>query len=352
MENERENISVAIDGAQVHIPLPSAANNAASEAEGARARAAKAGLLTTIRENGGDVSSDAAREAMRVLQTYYEGTGADARSKRSVLDGTWLALSRPSYNGCLGRNLHQHYLYTLGRMSFDMFRPTSLVCSLQANFSSIQIVDGPQGIPAYVPRRLQREVQRCRNNMEGSALRTYTIIVALVIEPNQTTTGEKVKEDKAKNKKPSPESLITRPVRGIMKNHGYILPDPKVPNRLSIWFTEGTLAVNDEEADLGEWKRVFSEAPNRGMYERANILAARLLLGANVPDTIDEDGTMSYELRRPIGGHGLAYCDVLYLDEDLRVLRGHSGQIYVCARLADGSSSVTVQSAPVSTEEG
>jgi hypothetical protein len=119
-----------------------------------------------------------------------------------------------------------------------------------------------------------------------------------------------------------------------MKNHGYMLPDPKIPNRLSIWFTAGTLEVNDD-ADLDDWKRIFSAQPKLGLYDRANILAARLLLGANMPETMGEDGTMSYELRRPIGGHGLAYCDVLYLDDDLRVLRGHGGQVYVCARLAE-----------------
>lgn len=320
-------MTVAIDGQSVPIQMSFTTDDKVCQ----RTRQAKSQLLQLMAEQQGCVTSQAARKCLEVLCQHYQQTGADARSRRSALSGTWLALSQPAYNGCLGMNLHQHSLYTLGRMSFDMFRPTSLVCSIQANFSSIHVVEGPQGIPSYVPRRLKTEILKCSSDFGASTLRTYTITVAFCVEPNQTTAGERIEEQ------PTPQQqddMIPRPIRGIMTNQGYMLPDPNCPNRMSIWFTEGTLEVNDD-SDLPEWKRVFSPPHKRGLYERANILAARLLLGANVPDTVKEDGTMSYELRRPIGGHGLAFCDVLYLDEDLRVLRGHSGQVYVCARLAE-----------------
>uniref|UniRef100_A0A7S2UMW9 Uncharacterized protein n=1 Tax=Attheya septentrionalis TaxID=420275 RepID=A0A7S2UMW9_9STRA len=340
-EDQRGDNSVVIeiDGDPVELRVGAVSMDPViNEAEHQMAHESKASLLSILSETDGDPSSDKAREALRILYAYYQRTGLDARSKRSVLSGTWLALSRPAYNGCLGTNIHQHYLYTLGRMSFDMFRPSGLKCSIQGNFSSIQIVEGPQGnFPEHVPRRLRQEISRCRNDTDGSSsvLRTYTIIVALVIEPNQTVSGEKVSEEEQASREASGDHVVKRPIRGIMTNHGYMLPDPKVPNRLSIWFTEGTLEVNDEDTDLDEWKRIFQGAPKRDLYQRANILAAQLLLGASVPDTVDKDGTMSYEFRRPIGGHGSAYCDVMYLDDDLRILRGHNGQVYVCARLAD-----------------
>lgn len=113
-----------------------------------------------------------------------------------------------------------------------------------------------------------------------------------------------------------------------MTNYGYLLPDPHVPNRLSVWFTGGSLEVNDDEQDLEEWKRIFGDAPNRDMSEYARLLAAKVLLGAVVPDQMEENGTLNYLLKRPIGGHGSAFCDVLYMDEKLRIMRGHNGSMF------------------------
>lgn len=158
----------------------------------------------------------------------------------------------------------------------------------------------------------------------------YSIVVAFTIEPNQTRTGRQVPRQ-AKEK----EFVVRRPIRGIMTNYGYILPDPEVPNRLSIWFTGGTLEVNDEESDLEEWKRIFDDStvPKRDMREFARLLAAKVLLGANASDEVGADGSMNYTLKRPIGGHGSAFCDVLYLDDSLRIMRGHHGSLYVFSKV-------------------
>jgi hypothetical protein len=72
--------------------------------------------------------------------------------------------------------------------------------------------------------------------------------------------------------------------------------------------------------------------------ELARVLAAKVLLGATVrsPDAEpegDDDGSASYQLKRPIGGHGQVFCDVLYSDDDLRVMRGHHGTVYVHRRV-------------------
>ena len=39
-------------------------------------------------------------------------------------------------------------------------------------------------------------------------------------------------------------------------------------------------------------------------------MAAKLLLGADVPNKMEEDGHMEYILHRPVGGHGKVYVDV------------------------------------------
>lgn len=147
-----------------------------------------------------------------------------------------------------------------------------------------------------------------------------------------------------------PEEAAQKPLRGIMTNYGYALPDPILPNRKSIWFTGGTIEpADDDEDSIKSWKNVFGmnsdESDNRGnIYEnstdsnftksqnveteRARHLASNILLGA-ISEPMEADGTVGFHLRRPIGGHGSAFVDIVYMDDDIRVMRGHSGSIYV-----------------------
>jgi len=76
-----------------------------------------------------------------------------------------------------------------------------------------------------------------------SVLRTYNIITAFTIEPHQQEFPN------------APNKDIRRPIMGIMTTYGYILPDPNVANRLSIWFTGGRIEPNDSIDDQREWPR-------------------------------------------------------------------------------------------------
>ena len=142
-----------------------------------------------------------------------------------------------------------------------------------------------------------------------------------------------------------------------MTNHGYMVSDPQDSNRSSIWFSGGSIEVQDEVADGEVWKQIFDEsmAPRRDMRAIANVLAAKLLLGASTVTSSNDgvgnrsldsspngerwdqsDGyipTMSYVFKRPIGGHGEVYCDALYIDETLRIMQGHRGSIFVFTRV-------------------
>jgi hypothetical protein len=221
-----------------------------------------------------------------------------------ALEGVWLTVSKPNYSECLGQNSEGEYMYTLGRMSFDMFRPTSLLCSIQGLFNPVFVTDHT---PDVIPRNLRKDVQENK-----STLRTYNIVVAFKIHSND---GE------------------SRPVQGVMTNYGYVLPDPNTPNRFTVFFTGGLLEPNDE-TDVKEWKSIFGvDAPKRHLSERARLLAAKILLGASVSDTMEDDGGMSYFLKRPIGGHGSTYMDVLYLDETLRIMKAQTGTYYVFSRV-------------------
>lgn len=162
------------------------------------------------------------------------------------------------------------------------------------------------------------------------------MVVSFTIEGNQTRRGT-TSQDGSNH-----EYVVRRPIKGVLTNHGYMIPDPDVPNRLSIWFSGGTLQVQDAKQDLELWKQVFdvSAAPQRDVMEMARVLGARILLGAHLPDKMENDGSMTYCLKRPIGGHGSAFCDVLYMDDTLRIMRGHHGSIFVSTRVKTNSSVV------------
>ncbi len=134
---------------------------------------------------------------------------------------------------------------------------------------------------------------------------------------------------------------------------------------MSIWFSGGKIEPNEDDNILEEWKRAFGGGLfKRHLQEKARLLAAKLLLGAEVPEQLDEDGSMvcrivdeeseikcshflylshhntfllllkTFQLNRPIGGHGSAYVDILYLDETLRIVQGHRGSLYIFSRVS------------------
>lgn len=129
------------------------------------------------------------------------------------------------------------------------------------------------------------------------------------------------------------------PIQAVKQVKGYMLPDPSVPNRLTIWFVGGKLspigpegAKPDEATAPSEWKELFGGSQDKTWKDSIKDAGAKLFLGAELPHGMAADGTLSYQLHRPHGGHGVAYIDVLYYDEHLLVTRGNRGTIYVASR--------------------
>lgn len=119
----------------------------------------------------------------------------------------------------------------------------------------------------------------------------------------------------------------TKRMRAIMSVKGYVLPDPEVPNRLTVWFTGGKLSparlpsgdgdeTDDEDqaeynrgaasrrgpetedgfGGFDDWTAMFSKGKwRKTLGERARAMAAKLLLGADVPNKMEEDGHMVRE---------------------------------------------------------
>jgi hypothetical protein len=153
----------------------------------------------------------------------------------------------------------------------------------------------------------------------------FSVITAFTVEPNLADFPS------------APNKTVRRPIKGIMTTYGYVLPDPAVPNRLSIFFTGGRIEPNDDVTDQNEWNRLFNNGPlpQRQLGERLRLRAASLLMGAQAPTEVNEDGSMEFEFTRPLGGHGVAYVDVIYLDGSLRIVRGHRGTIFAFVRVSE-----------------
>lgn len=337
-------------------------------------RSAKADVLNHILNARGDTTNPRFLAALAVLSSIYLGSGQDARtlqdkSQKSMIEGSWSTLSRPTFQGCLGTNEKGQFMYSLGRMSFDMFRPTELKCSIRGMRNEVKLVTQEHELPLSVPWPLRREVQ-LRNADEApkhqSVLRTHNIVIDFIIEP---------RDQSGKNDEQTQTPAPSSPIRAVMTNEGYMLADPDVPNRFTVWFTGGELVPHRKggsapspaistscsltfhecqkksrscalhgvggKRPLGsasksslQWEHIFGPEDNwkRSLNEKAKVLAAKVFLGAEVPDGMEEDGTMRYTLHRPIGRHGSTYVDVLYLDEDLAITKGNFGTVFVQSR--------------------
>lgn len=302
--------------------------------------ARKLAIIEELKASGGDTTTSRFLSHLSVLHTSYTSRGWDARWKSTSnncpsgpfqLDGKWLALSKPSYTDCHGTTSKGDCLYSLGRLSFDMFRPTGLKCAIQGVINSIHIRPEVPCRPLVCPTRLQAEL--LAEQSKRPAVRTYDIVVALTIMPGQDRHGKD--GDVNNNNK---EYIVKRPIQALLTNHGYCIPDPNEVNRLTIWFTGGSLeAQDDDDVDKEEWKQLFDRTllPNRTITEYARLIALKFLLGAEVQDDMNEEGIMSYHLKRPIGGHGRVFIDILYCDDTMRIVKGHNGSIFVVSRVPD-----------------
>jgi len=97
---------------------------------------AKVKIICDLARSGGDATSSVIHKNLHTLSKYYDSSRFDPRrvalqeeiymaesselssTEHLVLEGTWMSISKPNFQGCLGTNKDGDYLYTLGRMSF------------------------------------------------------------------------------------------------------------------------------------------------------------------------------------------------------------------------------------------
>jgi len=343
-DQQQDYLHLVEDDGEDMLPTTTTTDTSISTPVANNMEKARDDMLHNLAISDGDVESKDFETKLDPLQTHFLGKDVDTRSLfqhqlpdsvqtsvsgsntssnvANAVEGTWLTLSKPNWFGKLGENDNGDPLYTLGRMSFDMFSPTNLVCSLQGNFNRIEIVSGEdrKAMLEAVPKKLREEVESGK-----TVLRTYNVVTAFTIESSIAAFPD------------APNKDVIRPIRGIMTTYGYSLPDPDTPNRHSVWFTGGRIEPNNDMSDILPWKNFFTlHPPSHSFGEKAKLLAVKLLMGATIPKEVDEeDGSMNYVFTRPLGGHGMVYVDVLYIDESLRIVKGQRGTTFVFSRVPD-----------------
>lgn len=127
---------------------------------------AKLELIRALAVSEGDVTNSNFLFALEQLRTLYTMTGNDARlahiSSKKKLEGNWLTISRPNFPECIGTNSSGEFMYTLGRLSFDMFAPGNLICSIGGIFNRIEMVNPQEdkSVLRSVPKSLKEEVEK------------------------------------------------------------------------------------------------------------------------------------------------------------------------------------------------
>jgi len=95
---------------------------------------------------------------------------------------------------------------------------------------------------------------------------------------------------------------------------------------------------NDSETDQAAWKRFFDgntkSSSSSSFQTIAKHLPPLLRRGAESACTFDES-MQQYTFDTPLGGHGKVFVDILYMDDSLRIVRGHLGSIFVLSKLRD-----------------
>ncbi|CAM9363153.1 unnamed protein product, partial [Heterosigma akashiwo] len=203
----------------------------------------------------------------------------DAASS-ALLAGNFFSLTASNYPGSIGVDKAGKFIYPLGRLSFNMFQPAELKCTIQEVYQ-----------PIMSDLKYRVEIQ-----------------------------FEAIPQEESKEV-----------LRGLLVNTAECSPSSKDSNRLEVSFNGGFMRPM-AGVDMKLWERVFG-VQQRPVRKRDRFMRwiLKLLIGLTPPSGINRDGILSYEMKR--APHG--YLDVLFLDETMRITKGNRGSIVVVERVSD-----------------
>lgn len=262
-------------------------------------QAAKYRLKSVLQQYHGSCKNPEVMAAVDELVKMNPTTNA---VQSPLLFGEFIAHTSPDFPGRIKPEKGQETVvqYTLGRLSFGLFQPHSLTCTIEGVRNSIL------------------ECENLEELVDGQTTFVYPIQIDLTIH---TPKGD------------LPATMCHQALC-------YVLPEHE--NRLGVTFRGGSLtptyAVRSDPTRMALWEEVFDQAYTKAEEERSLMSTFMMYIFKAVfqlSTPTDEDAkndkhrTVSFDMKRSPRG----YLDILYLDEDVRITRGNRGTIIVVERL-------------------
>lgn len=250
---------------------------------------AKQHLRKVLKENNYLTTNTCVIGAVEKLSELWkhntESEDVKAPSKSKLALGNWNSLSSANYPGRISGTDSDVFQYTLGRISFNLFQPRNLICTIN-------------GVMNYVQKI---------KNVNGETFVTYSNSIDLTIH---TDDGD-------------------LPAEIFISGHC----SPESDTRSTVVFTGGELrkgaSVHGSKSLTELWDKTFDGAydeaqKNQGYVEWFMLKILIFMLDMTMPS----DKSMKYEMKRPMKG----YIDFLFLDDELRITRGNRGTIVIVER--------------------
>ena len=221
-------------------------------------------------------------------------------SELNHFPGEYRLLTIPHYPGRIKTTDEKVVQYSLGRLSFNIFQPKELICTVKSVRNSVHL---QQNVPKLM-------------GSGNTAVFSYHVICELVIH---TPDGD---------------------LEATLINKGFCRESEDRDRRVKVTFTGGTLVPSYDTCHndimFVLWKKTFANAYENAKKERTFVgwiylLCLKLFLGLVLPTDPQNFGSsrhenaFHFEMNRPPKG----FIDVLYLDDDMRITKGNRGTVTV-----------------------
>jgi hypothetical protein len=260
------------------------------------ANESKATLKQILLQHNGDTSHPSVQNAISHLQQHLD-TYQDQEMDIHTYTGRWRSISTPPFPGRLKEDDAGKARYTLGRMSFGMFKPTAVICTVEEIVNVIEPLED--------------------TSHDGEQSRSYNFEVSMKIHVPDTD------------------------IQLFAKLVNYGICTLASSTRLEVKFHKGQLTpdfdMQEDDILITAWKQIFDgaiakEQDNSSLLKKITTSAGNIMMkwmmGLEPPDD-RPDMTQTYRIARPIAG----FLDILFVDEDLRISRGNRGTVVVVERI-------------------
>mmetsp|Transcript_21964 Transcript_21964/g.45760 ORF Transcript_21964/g.45760 Transcript_21964/m.45760 type:complete len:310 (+) Transcript_21964:228-1157(+) len=288
-----------------------------------RVNAAKTRFKRLLLEHNGEASHPDVQTAMENLinlasqRRNHPDEWSPAQDK-NLNSGRWKTVTTPPFPGKLPKQEDdddERTKFTLGRMSFGMFKPTNSICAVNHIINVVKQLE--------LNNDVNEEPKEGADQINSSWEQAYSFEVSMdILVPKGGSTIK------------LPAKLVTN---GVC--------EPKDATKLGIKFTGGSLIPDfdlskEENSTLvATWKEVFENAISKedsqqsyfGMVKTYLVHTLMKWMMGLDPPVDREDFTQTYVITRPYVG----FADIMYIDDDLRITKGNRGTIVVVERLKE-----------------